>query len=169
LGSHGVAARRVEKAKGRNFGRVNVRSSMRDHHPRSVLGRRCPQLWQRKDERATAPQYKRCPGGKLTTLFFFFFFFPKQLFRVTLLFVLQPGELIALMGGSGAGKVFYCPLVSSLPFSSSPPKSTLLNCLADRLDAGLVISGAMLVNGLNMSDDFKRSSVYVFFWASVVA
>ena len=55
----------------------------------------------------------------------------------------KPGEVVALMGGSGAGK------------------STLLNCIAERLDPGLVVSGSILVNGLNISDDFKRSSAYV--------
>jgi ABC-type multidrug transport system ATPase subunit/ABC-type multidrug transport system permease subunit len=55
--------------------------------------------------------------------------------------VFAPGE--ALMGGSGAGK------------------STLLNVLAGRTDSGMRISGSILVNGLNLSDDFSRSSCYV--------
>ena len=57
--------------------------------------------------------------------------------------VFAPGEVVALMGGSGAGK------------------STLLNVLAGRSDPGMHISGNILVNGLNLSDDFARSSCYV--------
>jgi len=49
-----------------------------------------------------------------------------------------PGELTALMGGSGAGK------------------STLLNAMAGRSDG--VVSGSILVNGLKLSQDFKRMS-----------
>lgn len=53
-----------------------------------------------------------------------------------------PGTLTALMGESGAGK------------------TTLLNCLAQRLDIG-VVTGDMLVNGRPLTHSFKRRTGYV--------
>ena len=70
-----------------------------------------------------------------------------------------PGKLTALMGESGAGKVywsFYCVLVPDPDFLL---KTTLLNVLAERARAG-IITGDRFFNGQALPVDFQAQTGY---------
>lgn len=57
--------------------------------------------------------------------------------------IVQPGELVAIMGSSGAGK------------------TTFLNILANQGISSLNVSGKILVNGVNYGSDIIKFSAYV--------